>query len=61
MSKPHPERPSGTEPAAGTPPLSAEVRRHLAQNLRALFADTLSAPASQRIEALVAELAKPKR
>jgi hypothetical protein len=61
MSKPHPERPSGAEPATGTPPLSADIRRHLGQNLRALYADTLSAPANPRIEALATQLAKQKR
>jgi hypothetical protein len=61
MSKPHPERPSGTAPATSTPPLSADIRRQIGHNLRALYADTLSAPIDPRLEALIAELAKPKR
>lgn len=42
-------------------PLSATVRRHLGQNLRSLYADTLAAPISQRLEALIAQLEKPRR
>lgn len=61
MSKPHPERLSGTGPATSAPPLSADIRRQIGQNLRALYADTLSAPVDLRLEALIAELAKPKR
>jgi hypothetical protein len=61
MSKPHPERPDEPERTTATPPLSAGVRRHLGQNLRAFYADALAAPASQRLEALIAQLAKPKR
>lgn len=59
MPKTQPERPSETVP--GATPLSASVRRHLGQNLRTHYADALTAPASQRLEALIAQLDKPKR
>jgi hypothetical protein len=68
MSKSHAERPPHpTEAAspveAGTvvPPLSRTVRRHLGQNLRGHYADSLSAPTSERLEALIAQLDKPGR
>lgn len=61
MSKPHPERPSETERSVDAPPLSPGIRRHLGQNLRALFTDTLAAPVDKRLEALIARLDKPKR
>ncbi|MEE7503698.1 hypothetical protein ACLBXO_14860 [Methylobacterium sp. C33D] len=61
MSKPHPERPSETERTVDAPPLSSDIRRHLGQNLRALFTETLSAPVDPRLEALIARLGKPKR
>lgn len=57
MSKP--QRTSESEPPA-KPPLSAGVRRHLGQNLRTLYADSLSAPVSERLEALIAQLDRPK-
>ncbi|MGT2479899.1 NepR family anti-sigma factor [Methylobacterium oryzae CBMB20] len=41
--------------------MSADTRRQIGQNLRTLYADTLSAPVDPRLEALIAELAKPKR
>lgn len=58
MSKPQNSRP-GETPAA-QPPLNAGVRRHLGQNLRALYADSLAAPVSERLEALIAQLDRPK-
>jgi hypothetical protein len=61
MAKPIPERPSEAEPGPGTTPLSPSVRRHLGQNLRALYADTLAAPVNQRLENLIAQLTKTKR
>ncbi|MEE7448330.1 hypothetical protein MRF4_11150 [Methylobacterium radiotolerans] len=61
MSKPHPERPSETERTVDAPPLSPDIRRHLGQNLRTLFTDTLSAPVDPRLEALIARLNQPKR
>ena len=59
MPKPLPERPPAPSPAA--PGLSPNVRRHLGQNLRTLYAETLAAPVSQRLEALIAQLDRPKR
>lgn len=60
MSKPNPERPP--QPAdTGVAPLSAGVRRHIGQNLRVLYADTLTAPPTQRLEALIAQLPEAKR
>lgn len=47
-------------PAQAAAPLSPSVRRHLGQNLRSVYADVLAAPASQRLEALIAQLDKPK-
>lgn len=68
MSKTQAERPSQPAdplPAAhvveGVPPLSRSVRRHLGQNLRGHYADSLSAPVSERLEALIAQLDKPNR
>lgn len=61
MSKPHLERPSPPQPAAETPNLPAGIRRHLGQNLRAQYADSLDAPVNPRLEALIAQLAKTKR
>ena len=61
MPKTQPERPSETGPLAGSAPLSPSVRRHLGQNLRTHYADALTAPVSQRLEALIAQLDKPKR
>jgi hypothetical protein len=61
MSKPLPERPGETAPNSAAVTLTAGVRRHLGQNLRTLYADTLAAPANQRLEDLVAQLSKPKR
>lgn len=60
MSKPHPERPSPQESAPDVPPLAAGIRRHLGRTLRSHYADALAAPVSQRLEALIAQLAKPK-
>lgn len=60
MTKTHPERPSEAEAASTVAPLSPSVRRHLGQNLRAAYADTLAAPINQRLEALVQQLAKQK-
>ena len=61
MPKTQPERPAETGPMAASTPLSASVRRHLGQNLRTHYADALTAPVSQRLEALIAQLDKPKR
>lgn len=61
MPKTHPERPPETVPVAGAAPLSAGVRRHLGQTLRTHYADALAAPVNQRLEALIAQLDKPKR
>lgn len=58
MAKPQTERPNEAKPAS--PPLNAGVRRHLGQNLRTHYADSLSAPVSQRLEALIAQLDRPK-
>ncbi|MDP4005760.1 hypothetical protein [Methylobacterium sp. NEAU K] len=60
MTKTHPERPSDAEPAAAAAALSPNVRRHLGQTLRTHYADTLAAPVSQRLEALIAQLGKAK-
>lgn len=59
MSKPQRDRSGETVPVGTS--LSASVRRHLGQNLRTLYADSLSAPVSQRLEALIAQLDRPKR
>lgn len=59
MSKPQRDRSGETAPPGIA--LSASVRRHLGQNLRTLYADSLSAPVSQRLEALLAQLDRPKR
>ena len=62
MSETHAERPTGNaEPGQGldssaAPPLNATVRRHLGQTLRGHYADTLSAPVDERLEALLAKL-----
>ena len=61
MSKPNPEPPAKTGPAARPAPLAAGVRRHLGQNLRTLYADTLAAPPSQRLAVLSAQLTKQNR
>ncbi|GJE10327.1 MULTISPECIES: hypothetical protein [Methylobacterium] len=61
MSKPNPERPADIRADTNAAPLTPGVRRHLGQNLRVLFADTLEAPPTQRLEALLAQLAKAKR
>lgn len=62
MSKPRRSSPDEQPPA--TPPLSAGVRRHLGRNLRSLYADSLSAPlsdpVSERLDALIAQLDRPK-
>ncbi|NEU10618.1 hypothetical protein G3T14_00555 [Methylobacterium sp. BTF04] len=42
------------------PPLSANIRRHLGSSLRNFYADTLVEPVDARIEALIAQLDKPK-
>ncbi|MET0745354.1 MAG: hypothetical protein ABWY78_18430 [Microvirga sp.] len=60
MTKTHPDRPPEATAASTAAPLSPSVRRHLGQNLRAAYADTLAAPFNQRLEALVQQLAKPK-
>lgn len=65
MSKTQAERPTSTvEPAQAmdpveAPPLSPNVRRHLGQTLRGHYADSLSAPVGERLEALLAQLDKP--
>ena len=59
MSKPQRDRSGEAAPASVS--LSASVRRHLGQNLRTLYADSLSAPVNQRLEALIAQLDRPKR
>jgi hypothetical protein len=68
MSKTHAERPQHPTEAApvpetgsAIPPLSRTVRRHLGQNLRGHYADSLCAPTSERLEALIAQLDKPGR
>ena len=60
MPKMQAERPSEAPAVPNAPPLNATVRRHLGQNLRSHYADSLSAPVSQRLEALIAQLDKPK-
>ena len=60
MSKTHPERPSDLAQSATKGALGPSVRRHIGQNLRAAYADTLAAPLSQNLEALIKQLAKPK-
>jgi hypothetical protein len=60
VSKPHPERPSPSDSTSDAPPLAAGIRRHLGRTLRSHYADSLAAPVSQRLEALIAQLAKPK-
>lgn len=49
------------DPAGTAPPLSPAIRRHLGQNLRGHYAETLSAPVSERLEALIAQLDEPER
>jgi hypothetical protein len=61
MPKTQAERAPGLSAAPSAPPLSATVRRHLGQNLRAHYADSLTAPVNQRLEALIAQLDKPRR
>ena len=53
--------PPPAETAQAAQPLSASVQRHLGQTLRGHYADALSAPVGQRLEALIAQLEKPKR
>lgn len=60
MVEPKQPAPSA-EPAQAATPLSPNVRRHLGQNLRSVYADALAAPVNQRLEALIAQLDKPKR
>lgn len=57
MSKPLTEPKDEAKPD-GPPPLSANVRRHLGRNLRSVYAPTLDEPVGERIEALLARLAK---
>lgn len=45
---------------AGPPPLSPSVRRQLGSSLRNFYADTLSEPVSERLEALLARLDRTK-
>lgn len=45
---------------SGPPPLSPSVRRQLGSSLRNFYADTLSEPVSERLEALLARLDRPK-
>lgn len=66
MPKTQSERPpqtAATPPAGegpeGVAPLSHNVRRHLGQTLRGHYADSLAAPVSERLEALIAQLDKP--
>jgi len=47
------------KPDTAPPPLSAGVRRHLGKNLRSFYADTLTEPVSNHLEALLARLEKP--
>lgn len=49
-------------PAASqaAPPLSPSVRRHLGQTLRSFYATALNEPVSERMEALLARLDRPK-
>lgn len=68
MSKTHAEQPPRPAdpipvlgPAADTPPLSPAIRRHLGQNLRGHYAESLSAPVGERLETLIAQLDKPAR
>ncbi|GJE39032.1 hypothetical protein QO016_002549 [Methylobacterium persicinum] len=68
MSKTHAERsPQSADPApamgpsGATPPLSPAVRRHLGRNLQGHYAEALSEPVSERLEALIAQLDKPSR
>lgn len=67
MSKTQAERPPQTVDtapamdAADAPPLSPVVRRHLGQTLRGHYADSLSAPVGERLEALLAQLDKQAR
>ena len=67
MSKTQAERPPQTietapsMEAADAPPLSPNVRRHLGQTLRGHYAESLSAPVGQRLEALLAQLDKQAR
>lgn len=56
-----------TKPATETKPtaekavsLSPSVRRHLGKNLRSHFADCLTEPVGERLEALIASLGKPR-
>ena len=64
MTKSYPGRPSeettSSTASSTAASLSPSVRRHLGQNLRSIYADTLAAPIDQRLEALVEQLAKPK-
>ncbi|MDR7035619.1 MULTISPECIES: hypothetical protein [Methylobacterium] len=46
--------PTDRKPEARRPTLSAGVRRHLGLSLQAFYADALSAPASPRLEAVLA-------
>lgn len=68
MSKTHAEQPRqpadlppAMDQAGATPPLSPAVRRHLGQNLRGHYAESLSAPVNERLETLIAQLDKPAR
>ncbi|TFZ60627.1 hypothetical protein E4V01_02100 [Methylorubrum sp. Q1] len=44
------------EDAAAAPPLSPSVRRHLGKNLRSHYADSLTEPVGERLEALIGRL-----
>jgi hypothetical protein len=56
-----PKPPPPPEPAPAVAPLSPGIRRHLGRALRAVYADAPTAPVPPRLEALVAQLDKPKR
>lgn len=43
------------------PVLSASVRRHLGKSLRTFYAATLAEPMSERLEALLSRLDRPRR
>ena len=56
-----PKQPPPTEPAPAVAPLRPGIQRHLGRTLRGVYADTLTAPVPPRLDALVAQLDKPKR
>lgn len=59
MTKPAADTKSARGVAAA-PPLSPSVRRHLGKSLRSHYADSLTEPVGERLEALIGRLDEPQ-